>query len=177
MVVVARSSPFRQACFAVLLVTCSSRPALAQDISNAAVPPASDSLSSHAISALTTHVTLPPIDPLRMPDLGASRPVAASERPSALVPLYVSFASLQVLDVTSTLRARERGAREANPVVAPLVNSRPALIGMKAGATVAVVYLTERLRKRHRIAAVLLMVGLNAGYVGVVARNYSISGR
>jgi hypothetical protein len=89
----------------------------------------------------------------------------------------VSFASLQVLDVTSTLRARERGAREANPVVAPLVNSRPALIGMKAGATVAVVYLTERLRKRHRIAAVLLMVGLNAGYVGVVARNYSISGR
>lgn len=75
------------------------------------------------------------------------------------------------------MTAIDRGAREANPVVARLLNSPPALVAVKAGSTVAVVYATERLWKRHRVAAVLLMAGLNAGYAGVIARNYSVSRR
>ena len=161
----------------VMLIALSARHASAQDIVIAPIPLISNPLGTHAITAFDPLIALPPIDFFSGLDHGLGVATPSSKRPAALIPLYASFASLQVFDVSSTLRAIERGAYEANPVVAPLVNSTPALAAMKAGSTVAVIYLTERLRKRHRIAAVLLMAGLNAGYVGVVTHNYSVSRR
>ena len=99
---------------------------------------------------------------------------APPKRPAALVPLDVTFAALQALDVHSTLRARAYGGREGNPVVAGLVN-RPALfIALKGTTAASLIYLTEKLWKRNRTAAVLTMIGVNCGYGMVAWHNYSI---
>jgi len=105
----------------------------------------------------------------------ASSPaVAAPSRPPALVPLYVSFATLQVLDLHSTVRALDVGAREANPILGGIVGSPAAFVATKAGVTTAVLLVTERLWKRNKAAAVLMMIGLNSAYAGIVAHNYAV---
>jgi uncharacterized protein DUF5658 len=98
-------------------------------------------------------------------------------RPSALVPLYVSFAALQGLDVATTLRGIQNGAVEANPAMAPIVKSPATFIGVKAITTAAVIAASEQLRKRHRTAAILMMVGANAGYSLVVMHNARVGGQ
>ena len=55
-------------------------------------------------------------------------------RPAVLLPLYISFGVLQVVDVVdtdSTLEALKHGGREANPVVAPLASNAGALYSRK----------------------------------------------
>ena len=158
---------------AVLLMMFGAHPALAQN-GSVPLPLASRSLSITAISAVNSNFMLPPVDLLLLPEHFVTSPVHSGRRPAALFPLYVSFASLQALDLASTARALDRGAHEANPIVAPLADSTPALIAMKVGTTAAIIYLTERLRKRHPVAAVVLMVGLNAGYASLIAHNYSV---
>ena len=158
---------------AVPLMMFGAHPAHAQN-GTVPLPLASRSLSINAISAVNSNLMLPPVDWLLLPEHFVTSPAHTDRRPRALLPLYLSFASLQVLDIASTHRALERGAHEANPIVAPLTSSTPALIAVKAGSTAALIYLTERLRKRHPLAAVVLMVGLNAGYASLVAHNYSV---
>ena len=100
---------------------------------------------------------------------------ATVERPRVLVPLYVSLASLQALDIASTLHAmNEHGGTEANPVMRPFVASPPAAIALKVAVTGASIYGAERLWKKNRTAAILLMVGLNGVYVAAVVHNRSI---
>ena len=156
-----------------MLDVLGAREALAQDI-NVAAPLVADSVTTNVRTPLNVYFTQAPFDLGSMPTPEVSASAAPSGRPRALGPLYISFASLQALDVTNTLRALDRGAYEANPVVAPLVNSPAAFIAMKAGATAAVIYLTERLRKRHPVRAVFLMVGLNSAYAGILAHNHRI---
>ena len=102
---------------------------------------------------------------------------SAEQRPSVLVPLYVSFATLQGLDIHSTLRAPEFGGREANPIVGGMLGSPAAFIAAKAGMTASVYFLSERLWKRHKTAAVLTMIALNSTYGAVVAHNYAVEAR
>ena len=102
---------------------------------------------------------------------------SAAHRPSVLVPLYVSFATLQGLDIHSTLRAPEFGGREANPVVGSMLGSPAAFIAAKAGMTASIYFVSERLWKRHKTAAVLTMIGLNSSYGAVVAHNYAVEAR
>ena len=52
-------------------------------------------------------------------------------RPAVLLPLYISFGVLQVVDTVSTLEALKHGGREANPVVAPLASNAGALYSRK----------------------------------------------
>ena len=93
-------------------------------------------------------------------------------RPSPLVPLYLSFAALQVADVASTHQALKAGGREANPVVKGFAGNEAAMVAVKAGATAGTILLTERLWKKNRPAAVILMLGLNGAYAAIVAHNY-----
>jgi hypothetical protein len=102
---------------------------------------------------------------------------AAPQRPSLLVPLYVSFATLQGLDIHSTLRATGFGGREANPIVGGMLGSPAAFVAAKAGMTASVYFVSERLWKRHKTAAVLTMIALNATYGAVVAHNYAVEAR
>lgn len=103
----------------------------------------------------------------------AFRPTAP-KRPAALTTLYVSYAALQVLDATSTFRALENGAVEANPLLKGIASNRGAMLAVKAGTTAATLYLTERLWKKNRVAAVTLMVCANSAYAAIVAHNYRL---
>jgi hypothetical protein len=64
------------------------------------------------------------------------------------------------------------GRTEANPLVAPFANRPGLMIGVKAAAAAGTIALSERLWRRHRVAAVTLMIVANAGYAAVVAHNY-----
>lgn len=102
---------------------------------------------------------------------------AAPQRPTALVPLYMSFATLQGLDIHSTLRATEFGGREANPIVGGMLGSPAAFVAAKVGMTASVYFVSERLWKRHKTAAVLTMIVLNSAYGAIVAHNYAVEAR
>jgi hypothetical protein len=95
-----------------------------------------------------------------------------THRPASLPALYVSFAVLQGLDAHSTLTAVRAGRSEANPALKGVVSQPAAFVGVKLAAAAGTVYLTERLWKTHRAAAVVLMVALNATYGAIVANNY-----
>jgi hypothetical protein len=102
-------------------------------------------------------------------------PVASAvreRRPAPLVPLYLSFAALQALDVHSTSSAIDRGAVEANPLMKGLAGSEIGMIAVKAAGTTAVVYASERMWKKNRVAAVIFMVATNSAMAWVVNHNY-----
>ena len=98
-------------------------------------------------------------------------------RPRVVIPLYISMAVLQGLDVVSTRRALMAGGREANPLVAPFVESTPSLFALKAGVYSATVFACERLWKQNRKAAILTLIGTNVGYAAVVAHNLAVAAR
>jgi hypothetical protein len=100
-----------------------------------------------------------------------------ASRPAGLVPLYVSFAGLQAIDVHSTLHGLNRGAHEANPVMRGVVESPAAFVAFKTGATIGTMYLTEKLWKRHRKAAILTMIGANVAYGLIASHNYKVARR
>jgi hypothetical protein len=133
------------------------RPAAAQVMVDALLPPAV--------------LIVPPTAASEAPPF----PGPASERPAPLMGLYVSLATLQTLDFVSTRKALNAGGVEGNPLVAPLVGSPVGFLALKAGVTGATVYVSERLWKRNRAAAVVTMIGLNAAYGAVVAHNYRVA--
>ena len=104
---------------------------------------------------------------------------APAPRPAALMPLYGSLIGLQALDFDSTRRAVASGAgREANPLMRSVVGQPAALLAVKAGATGAIIFASERLRKTHHpAAAVMLMIGINSAYAMIVAHNYAVANR
>jgi hypothetical protein len=108
---------------------------------------------------------------------GSGRPQSdvaqvAQQRPRALVPLYVSFAALQGLDVHSTTRALRNGAVEANPLMKGLAGNPVALSAVKGAGAAGVIYASEKIWKKNKVAAVVFMVAANAGLAFVVQHNY-----
>jgi hypothetical protein len=96
----------------------------------------------------------------------------APRRPAILLPMYVSFASLQVLDAHSTLRALDRGAVEANPFMRSVAGSPAGVLAVKAAATTSIVYSAERIWRHNRTAAVVFMAAANSAMALVVQHNY-----
>jgi hypothetical protein len=102
-------------------------------------------------------------------------PTPIQHRPSALIPLYASFATLQALDYASTTRALESGrGTEANPVMRSIVKSPPAFIAVKAAATAGVIVAGEKMWRKNRVAAVIFVAAANGAVAAIVARNYSV---
>lgn len=97
-----------------------------------------------------------------------------AERPAPLVPLYMSFAGLQALDVHSTYQGLARGGRESNPLMRGVAGSPAAYVAVKAGATAGTIYLTEKIWKRNRAAAIATMIGANVAYGLIVSHNYGV---
>jgi len=124
--------------------------------------------ASHARAANDEEQTARP--PLR---------ITASDRPEPLRPLYISFAALQVLDVHSSKMALGSNPQvnEANPIMGRVVGSTVGMIVLKTTAAVSIYYLSERLWKQNRKAAVWTMIGLNVGYGLMVANNYRVATR
>ena len=111
------------------------------------------------------------------PALAQQRDELKRDRPAPLVPLYVTFAGLQALDVHSTFSALDSGAREANPMVRSALGNPAALFLLKTGTAAGVVVLSERLWPRNRTAAVITMIALNSAYVTIAAHNYRTARR
>jgi hypothetical protein len=99
--------------------------------------------------------------------------VAEPQRPAALVPLYLSQLTLHGLDVHSTKEALERGHREANPYFKDATNNE--MIAAKAAVSVGTMWLSEKLWKKNRVAAVAVMATVNVALGAVVANNYRIA--
>jgi hypothetical protein len=93
-------------------------------------------------------------------------------RPAPLLPLYASFAVLQALDAHSTWRAIDRGAVESNPLLRGIAANEVGLIALKAAGTAGVIFATERLWTRNRVAALALMIATNSAMTWVVQHNY-----
>ena len=91
--------------------------------------------------------------------------------------LEVSFVALQGLDIVSTMQAIDRGHEEANPLMGSISGSPAAMIGVKAGTSVATLWLVRRLARRHRVAAIITLAAIDAGYTAIVARNFSLPAR
>ena len=131
-------------------------------------------------------VPLPPRDlalpASSSPDLVSETPVSDRRGPREgsspasgfLLPLYASFLSLQALDVHSTLRAIDGGAAESNPLMAPFTGRPAAFVALKAGTSAGILYMTERVRRRSPLAAVVMMAAFNSVYATVVANNYRV---
>ena len=100
-----------------------------------------------------------------------TREVASTDR-GVLIPLYVSFASLQMLDAHSTIRAIRAGGVEQNPLLSDVAGKPAALFALKAGVAASTIVLVDKLRVRNRVAAIALMTAINSGYALVVAHNY-----
>jgi hypothetical protein len=113
-----------------------------------------------------------PVIPVDPQSLQLRPTVPAPERPKALIPLYVSFGTLQAIDVHSTARALERGAVESNPIMKGFAGNTASLTAVKVGGAAVAIYATERLWKRNRAAAIGFMVAANAGMAWVVQHNY-----
>ena len=98
--------------------------------------------------------------------------LAPQQRPGALLPLYASYGTLQILDTHSTSRAINSGAVEANPMMKGLAGNEVAMLAVKAAGTAGVIFASERIWKRNKTAAVVFMIASNAGMAWVVQNNY-----
>lgn len=114
-----------------------------------------------------------PREPSPATDTRGGRPEPARSR-GVLLPLYVSFTALQALDAHSTLRALDAGATEANPLMGGMARTPAAFVAVKAGLAASTIYLVEKIRVKHRGAAIVLMAALNSLYATVVAHNYRV---
>ena len=96
-------------------------------------------------------------------------------RPAMLSTLYGTYGALQALDVVTTRRALAAGAREQNPVMNN--GNMATMIAVKAAAGVSTVYFTERLWKKNRAGAIVVMAALNGVSAAIVAHNQRIGRR
>ena len=97
---------------------------------------------------------------------------AALRGRGVLIPLYVTFASLQMLDAHSTLRAVNAGAVEQNPLMRGFADRPVALVAVKAGVAASTIVLADKMRGHSRVGAIVMMAALNSTYAIVVAHNY-----
>ena len=109
------------------------------------------------------------------PTVTLASPAQTPKRPTLLPALYGTFATLQVLDVMSTRKALAAGGREANPLMRN--GNIGTTIALKAASATATFYLTEKLWKKNRVAAVVVMAAINGAGVAVVAHNNRVARR
>jgi hypothetical protein len=96
-----------------------------------------------------------------------------AQPPRAVFPvLYSGFIATQALDVHSTLRAIDAGAVEANAAMRWATESPARFIALKSATTTGIVFVVEKLRKKHPKTAMFLLVGLNSASAVIVAHNY-----
>jgi hypothetical protein len=150
------------------------RPAVADNTTtadtSAAVPPVASLALVFGADAAGSVQGFPP--PQAIPEVEMT-PKAASHQ--VLVPLYISAAALQMMDVHSTRRALSMGYTEGNPLMSGIASNTTALVAVKAATVATTIWMAEKLRKRNRVAAIGLMVAVNAATATIVAHNYRVT--
>lgn len=99
------------------------------------------------------------------------------KRPPGLLPLYVTFATLQMLDAHSTTKALQSGGVEGNTLVASFAGNSGALYAVKIGTAAETIYLGEKIWRKNRFGALLTMVAVNSAYAMIVQHNYGVANR
>jgi hypothetical protein len=99
----------------------------------------------------------------------------SAQRPAALVPLYLSFGVAQFADVLSTRTSLQAGGVETNPAVGAFGSNTGAMLGFKAATTAGTIYAAEKLWKKNRMGAVVLMAVLNGVTAAVAAHNMQVA--
>ena len=97
------------------------------------------------------------------------------KRPVALSALYGAYGTLQILDMVSTRKAIAAGAHEANPTMGS--GSVGRMLAVKAGTGAVSIYLAEKMWKKNRVGAMLMMAAINGTSAAVVAHNTRLARR
>lgn len=158
---------FRTAAVAVLSFSLSALPAFAadRDAEGRATASSADVASSAGLAG-ETDWSLAPV-----------HFDVEQTRPTALPVLFASLAALQAFDGYSTTKGIARGAREMNPL-ARAAAGRPAVFwALKAGTTVLPMMAAERMWKKNRVGAIVMMALANGVAVAVAANNAKVLGR
>jgi hypothetical protein len=115
----------------------------------------------------------------RMPELDGRIAVAAprsdyvpsASRPALLPALYASLGAMQAWDLYSTKAALRGGAREANATLAPIAGNSGAMLAMKAATTAGTIVFAERMWKKNRVGAIVMLVAVNGATAAVSMHN------
>ena len=91
------------------------------------------------------------------------------KRPGLLPVLYGTYAGLAVMDIVSTRKAISAGAHEANPLMKN--GGMATSIALKAASGVGMVYVSEKMWKKNRVGAIVLMAAMNGVSAAVVSHN------
>ena len=86
----------------------------------------------------------------------------------AMNALLGSYGAIQALDMASTIRARQAGAREVNPI---MTGSYAQATAMKAALSLGALGAVKLMGKRNRKAAFVTLVALNIASAAVMASN------
>lgn len=99
-------------------------------------------------------------------------PVAPKvKRPTILPVLYAMLGATQAWDVYSTRSALTSGAREANPATAAFSSNTGTLMGMKVATTAGTILFAERMWKKNKVAAILMLTAINGATAAVSMHN------
>jgi hypothetical protein len=96
---------------------------------------------------------------------------AGDKRPAILPALYASLGAMQAWDVYSTRAALQAGAREANPAAAAFAGNPRSLVGVKVASTITTIFFAERMWKKNKVGAVVMLVAINGATAAVSMRN------
>ena len=94
-----------------------------------------------------------------------------AKRPAVLPLLYATLAATQAWDVYSTRAALAAGAREANPASAPFATNTGAMIGLKAATTAGTILFAERMWKKNKVAAIVMLGAINGATAAISVHN------
>lgn len=97
--------------------------------------------------------------------------IATIDRPAILPALYATLGAMQAWDVYSTRAAIQAGAREANPAAAAFAGSAGSMLGLKAATTASTIFFAERMWKKNKLGAVVMMVAINGATAAVSMHN------
>ena len=127
--------------------------------------------TSHAAAAEKEELRVTHVGSLIVPIAPQVADSPKPERPAVLPALYASLGAMQIWDVYSTRAALNAGAREVNAAAAPFAQSTGSMLGLKAAATAGTIFFAERLWKKHKTTAIVMMVAINGATAAVAMRN------
>ena len=93
------------------------------------------------------------------------------DRPLILPALYATLGAMQAWDIYSTRAAIQAGAREANPTATAFAGSAGSMLGLKAATTAGTIFFAERMWKKNKVGAVVMMVAINGATAAVSMHN------
>ena len=96
---------------------------------------------------------------------------APAKRPAVLPVLYATLGAVNAWDMYSTSAALKAGAVEGNPVVAPVASNTGGMLGLKLATAGTTIFFAERLWRKNRVAAIVMMAAINGATAAVAVRN------